>query len=188
MDHAQRPDDLAGLRAELLAQRAEIAALKRRRRLPRRALPVLLATLLVALVPLATLAANPFNDLTGGVHDANIDAIYTAGITRGCDPDVSYCPTGLVTREEMASFLARTAGLGDNPPVANALTAQLAATAQRAVTAQTANSAQDAAQLGGLPASAYQRADQPIATPPTPARSAATRRTPSIASPLTRIS
>ena len=48
----------------------------------------------------------------------------------------------------MASFLARTAGLGSNPPVANALTAR---------------TAQDAAQLGGQPASYYQPAGQPIA-------------------------
>jgi hypothetical protein len=109
MADQHHPDDLAQLRAELATQRATTEALRtdlgrltRRRQLPRRALPLLLAALLVALVPLATLAANPFNDLTGGVHDANIDAIYNAGITRGCDPDVSYCPTGLVTREEMA--------------------------------------------------------------------------------------
>jgi hypothetical protein len=61
-----------------------------------------------------------------GVHDANIQVIYDAGITKGCVPNVSYCPTANVTREEMASFLARTAGLGTNPPVVNAKTAQTA--------------------------------------------------------------
>ncbi len=55
-------------------------------------------TLLVALLPLTLLAANPFGDLTGGVHDANIDAIYNAGITTGCVPNESYCPTDNVTR------------------------------------------------------------------------------------------
>jgi hypothetical protein len=155
--HPCTPDDLADLRARLAAQEvrsaaqeAEIARLKWRRRAPRRALPLLLAALLVALVPLAMLAANPFTDLNpDSVHNANIDLIYNAGITRGCDPDVAYCPNRNVTREEMASFLARTAGLGDNPPVANALTAQLAATAQRAVTAETANSAGNANTVGG---------------------------------------
>jgi hypothetical protein len=129
--------------AELSILRQRLAILegnRHRARTARRLLPLVLAALLVALVPLAALAANPFNDLTGGVHDPNIDAIYNAGITRGCDPDVSYCPTGLVTREEMASFLARTAGIGGNPPVANAKTAQ---------TATNAN------QLGGVPANAY---------------------------------
>ena len=154
------PDDLAHLRARL-------ARLERRHRLPRRALPLLLAALLVALVPLATLAANPFTDLNpGSPHNANIDAIYTAGITTGCVPNAAYCPNDLVTREQMASFLARTAGLGGNKPVANALTAQSALSAQsaanatnaqNAVNAQSATSAQNAAQLGGQPASAYAR-------------------------------
>jgi hypothetical protein len=125
MAEPHHPDDLAQLRAELAAQRAAIARLTRHRQLPRRALPLLLAALLVALVPIAALAANPFVDLNpNSVHNANIDAIYTAGITTGCDPGVAYCPNGLVTREEMASFLARTAGIGGNPPVANAKTAQ----------------------------------------------------------------
>ncbi|HEY8597804.1 MAG TPA: hypothetical protein VIL85_05195 [Thermomicrobiales bacterium] len=145
MAERHRPDDLAQLRARLDAQEAEIVRLKHRRRFPRRLPPVLLAALLVALVPLATLAANPFNDLNfGSVHNANIDAIYNAGITTGCDPDVAYCPSGTVTREEMASFLARTAGLGTNPPVANAKTAQTAG---------------DAALLGGQPPAAYARLD-----------------------------
>jgi len=74
----------------------------------------------VLLTPLGLLAAGPFNDLTGGVHDGNIGLLYDADITKGCVPNVSYCPTTTVTREEMASFLARTAGLGTNPPVANA--------------------------------------------------------------------
>jgi hypothetical protein len=68
----------------------------------------------------------PFTDLTGGVHDANIEAIYNAGITTGCVPNQEYCPTANVTREEMASFLARTAGLGSNKPVANAARLALA--------------------------------------------------------------
>ena len=53
--------------------------------MPRRLFPLALAVLLIALVPLATLAANPFTDLVpGSVHNTNIDAIYTAGITTGC--------------------------------------------------------------------------------------------------------
>ncbi|HEY8596888.1 MAG TPA: hypothetical protein VIL85_00580, partial [Thermomicrobiales bacterium] len=81
--------------------------------------------LFVALVPLSLLAANPFNDLVpGSVHNDDIDAIYNVGVTTGCDPDVAYCPTANVTRQEMASFLARLGGLGDHPPVANAATLQ----------------------------------------------------------------
>ena len=88
------------VRDELLdRRRAEVAALRsevRRQRRPghhrgasHRRLPLALAALLVAVAPLALLAASPFNDLTG------------------CVPDVSYCPTANVTRQEMASFLAR---------------------------------------------------------------------------------
>ncbi len=142
------PDELAQLRTEVAALRGELqrhtAAPRPRRRFPRRFLPLALVALLVVLTPLATFAANPFNDLTGGVHDPNIDLIYNAGITKGCVPNVSYCPTANVTREEMASFLARTAGLGTNPPVANAKTAQTATLATNATNATHATSADTA--------------------------------------------
>lgn len=115
-------DELAQLRAELVAVHARLTRMERRRR-PHRTLPLALLGLLVALLPLGILAAAPFTDLTGGPHDANIGLIYDAGITRGCVPDQEYCPTTNVTREEMASFLARIAGLGDNAPVVNARTA-----------------------------------------------------------------
>lgn len=88
---------------------------------------------LVALIPLATLAAAPAcSDLgdAAEVHQPNIVALGNAGITTGFDDPTSgnpairlYDPKGTVTREEMASFLARTAGLGGNAPVANAATA-----------------------------------------------------------------
>jgi len=111
---------------------------------------VLLTALLVAAIPLATLAANPFTDLvSGSVHNQNIDAIYNAGITTGCVPNQSYCPTDLVTRQEMASFLARTAGLGGNPAVANAKTAETATNATNAQNAVTAQQAGNANTVGG---------------------------------------
>ncbi len=132
--------------ARLDALQTEVAALRRygrHRRTARRLLPLAVVALLVALVPLSSLAALTSNDLNrNSVHNANIQAIADAGITKGCDPGVAYCPNGLVTREEMASFLARTAGLGGNPPVANALTAQTAGAAQT---------------LGGQPASGLAR-------------------------------
>jgi len=142
--------ELDQLRAELAAQQDEVAALRRaigasrtRRfpRLPRRLLPLALVAVLLVLTPLSLLAANPFTDLqSGSVHNANIDAIYNAGITTGCAPNAQYCPTDVVTRQEMASFLARAAGLGTNPPVANAKTAQTAT---------------NATQLGGVAAANY---------------------------------
>lgn len=133
MTDQHRRDELAQLRAELAAQRAEVTALRARidrprRHFPRRFLPLAIVTLLVALLPLSLLAAGPvFSDLPTAApeHQPNIQAIGDAGITTGFanpnDPNTRlYNPKDNVTREEMASFLARTAGLGDNPAVANA--------------------------------------------------------------------
>ena len=44
------------------------------------------------------------------VHGADIAALAAAGITRGCGPD-RFCPTEVVTREQMASFLVRALDL-----------------------------------------------------------------------------
>jgi hypothetical protein len=91
-------------------------------------LATLTVALLVALVPFSILAAGPtFSDLdqAAAVHQPNIQLIGDAGITTGSeDPNDPtkrlYKPKDNVTREEMATFLARTAGLGTNPPVVNA--------------------------------------------------------------------
>lgn len=133
--------------AELAAQRAAIARLhprdaRPRRRRPQRLLARAAVALLVALTPLALLAADPFFsdlNLAAAVHRTDIQAIGNVGITTGFedpnDPTARlYAPKGVVTREEMASFLARTAGLGANPPVVNAKTAQTAASAGNAAT------------------------------------------------------
>ncbi len=160
-DHSR--DELALLRA-----RVEQLETKRRprprRRLPRRFLPLALVALLIALVPLATVAADfAFLDLnSGSPHNDNIAAIKAAGITKGCNPPnyTQYCPNGLVTREEMASFLARTAGLGGNPPVVNAKTAQTADTATNATHATNATNAANATNantIGGLAPNALTR-------------------------------
>lgn len=57
-----------------------------------------------------------FADDDGTTHEAAIDALAAAGITRGCAPD-RYCPHDSLTREQMASLLARAlelpAGSGD---------------------------------------------------------------------------
>jgi hypothetical protein len=138
--------------ARLAAQERELAALRRRvaarRRFPRRARLVALAllALCLALVPLALLAADPGGypepPLTdkdqdpNNPHNVNIDAIYGLGITKGCDP-THYCPKNTVTREEMASFLARTAtfqsqGLATTPQLlANEADANLGAGASK---------------------------------------------------------
>ena len=61
----------------------------------------------------ALMPRNPhsFTDTsTTPVHAANIEAIHTDGITRGCGASI-YCPSRSVTRAEMASLLARARGL-----------------------------------------------------------------------------
>lgn len=155
--------------------RGEVTALRERkaRRLGwRRRLPLGIVALLVGLVPLSLVAAGPtFSDLgdAAAVHRPNIQAIGDAGITTGFEDAANpgqrtYNPKGLVTREEMASFLARTAGIGGNPPVANAKTAQTASNADKLggkfptdylLAGQPVANATNAAQLGGVAANAY---------------------------------
>ena len=55
-------------------------------------------------------AAGGFDDDDGTVHKPSIDALAVAGITAGCATDlVRYCLNGLVSRGQMATFLARVA-------------------------------------------------------------------------------
>jgi hypothetical protein len=149
--------ELGSLRAEVAALRAEVRHKRRRGRLA----PLAIVAVLVALIPGMAIAANPFRDLVpGSVHNTNIDLIYNAGITTGCVPNQSYCPNDLVTRQEMASFLARTAGLGSNKPVVNAATAvnaSNATNAQNAINAQNAASATTAANVGGFAPNSFSR-------------------------------
>ena len=56
----------------------------------------------------------PFTDVSDdSVFAGDIGAIAAAGITRGCDPPatVRFCPTDVVTREQMAAFVRRARGL-----------------------------------------------------------------------------
>ena len=59
-----------------------------------------------------------FFDDNGSLHEASIEAIAAAGITRGCNPPVndSFCPDQPVTRGQMAAFLVRAFGLTDAGP------------------------------------------------------------------------
>ncbi len=53
-----------------------------------------------------------FTDDDGNIHEGFIEAIAAAGVTQGCDASGTlYCPGRLVTRGQMASFLARALGL-----------------------------------------------------------------------------
>ena len=53
--------------------------------------------------------ADLFTDDDTSVFEHDIDRLGTAGITYGCNPPVNtwFCPDDLVTRGQMASFLAR---------------------------------------------------------------------------------
>ncbi len=53
-----------------------------------------------------------FTDDNGNTHEGFIEAIFAADITSGCNADGTlYCPSDLVTRAQMASFLARALDL-----------------------------------------------------------------------------
>jgi hypothetical protein len=54
-----------------------------------------------------------FTDDDNSVFEADIDRLATAGVTFGCNPPANtrFCPTELVLRDQMASFLARALGL-----------------------------------------------------------------------------
>ncbi len=56
-----------------------------------------------------------FYDDDGSKHQADIEKIYAAGITKGCNPPANnqFCPSRYVSRGEMAAFIRRTLGLPD---------------------------------------------------------------------------
>ncbi len=115
----ERHDELAILRAEVAALRREMRRTWRGRGWWRMPL-ALFCVAALAVTPLGVLGAN-FQDLNAGsAHNADINLIADAGISVGCTDIQHYCPSSFVSREQMASFLARTAGLGNNPPVTNA--------------------------------------------------------------------
>jgi hypothetical protein len=85
--------------------------------------PVAIALLLgaVAAFPLGILASHQFLDVpdSNAYHD-DIDAIADVGVTTGCGGG-NYCPSALVTREQMAAFMNRLGALGPGKvPVVNA--------------------------------------------------------------------
>ena len=48
----------------------------------------------------------PFDDIAGSPFRKDIEWLYAAGLTKGCST-TSYCPSGTVTRAQVASFLVR---------------------------------------------------------------------------------
>jgi hypothetical protein len=58
-------------------------------------------------------AGGTFVDDDGNVHEGTIEAIFAAGITKGCNPPLNdrFCPQDPVSRGEMAAFLVRALDL-----------------------------------------------------------------------------
>ncbi len=65
-----------------------------------------MASFLVRGLRLAPRSAGPFSDIAGNVHEQAINAVAAAAITLGCGGG-RYCPGDLVTRDQMATFVAR---------------------------------------------------------------------------------
>ena len=65
-----------------------------------------MATFLGRALDLPSTSRDYFRDDEGSVHEARINALAAAGITAGCTAD-RFCPNGVVTRAQMATFLAR---------------------------------------------------------------------------------
>jgi hypothetical protein len=69
-----------------------------------------MATFLVRAFNLPTTGTDYFTDDEANKHEANINRLAAAGITAGCSGD-AFCPDGLVTRAQMATFISRAMSL-----------------------------------------------------------------------------
>ncbi|HYI65762.1 MAG TPA: S-layer homology domain-containing protein [Candidatus Limnocylindrales bacterium] len=69
-----------------------------------------MASFLVRAFELAPSATNAFTDDEGSTHEAAINSLAASGTTGGCAAGL-YCPRQVVTRGQMASFLARALDL-----------------------------------------------------------------------------
>ena len=72
-----------------------------------------MAAFLVRAYGYVTDEADLFTDDDTSIFERDIDALASAGVTRGCNPPANdrFCPDEPVTREQMASFLTRSEGL-----------------------------------------------------------------------------
>jgi hypothetical protein len=77
-----------------------------------------MASIFVRALHLPSSSDSPFVDTAGLVHEANIDALAAAGITRGCNPPANnrFCPHRKVSRGEMAAFIRRAFNLPAGAP------------------------------------------------------------------------
>ena len=70
-----------------------------------------MASFLARALGLSATSTDFFSDDEGSVHEDAINRVAAAGVTSGCGGG-RYCPSGEVSREQMASFLARALSLG----------------------------------------------------------------------------
>ena len=66
-----------------------------------------MASLLARALGLGWVPPDHFDDDDGSVHEGDINALASAGITTGCGQWRRFCPLDPVTREQMAAFLHR---------------------------------------------------------------------------------
>jgi hypothetical protein len=66
-----------------------------------------MASFLVRALDLPPPSGDHFVDDEGNLHEDDINSLFEAGVTKGCDTHGRYCPTSAVTRDQMASFLVR---------------------------------------------------------------------------------
>ena len=130
----------------------------------RRRLIITLATLLlVAMVPVAVMAAGgTFTDDDTSIFEADIEWMAANGITSGCGTGL-YCPDDNVTRGQMAAFMKRLAtkkvvAAATADTAGHATTADSATTAASADTAAKADVATNAGQVDGKSAIEFQPA------------------------------
>jgi hypothetical protein len=65
-----------------------------------------MASFIARALSLAPTSTNYFSDDNGSIHEADINRVAAAGITNGCAVSL-YCPTQVITREQMAAFIHR---------------------------------------------------------------------------------
>lgn len=74
-----------------------------------------MASFLVRMFDLPPTGNDYFVDDENSIHEHDINALYESGITGGCrfvgDGPSDYCPRNPVSREQMAAFIVRAAGL-----------------------------------------------------------------------------
>ena len=65
---------------------------------------------------LAPGSGNPFTDDDDSIFENDIEALYAAGITRGCNPPANtrFCPDQFLTRGQAAAFFVRAFGYVNN--------------------------------------------------------------------------